>query len=381
MSRLVAMLSVVLGATSVVACTYCDPGSLKILTLRQEARSAKLVAVVRPSNPRLVGEQGMTDLVVEQLLKNDSKQADPKSILLNRWIPVDNRKPAKLLVFVDVTPQFDPYRGVPLKGADMGAYLKLALKLDDRDRNASLKFYFQYLDHTDPDVAADAFLEFAKASDAEIADVARQLDPAKIRQLLTNPKTPADRVGLYGYLLGATGGATDVTLLEKMIRETDPANASSLSGLLGGQVALNSKTGWAATIGVIAEDQSPYQHKLAALGTLRFYQVSQPKAYRAAILEGMRAVVRRGDMADMAIEDLRRWGWWDLSDDIIACHGKATHSAPLVKNAIIRYAVTSKDRPSREFLTKLRKTDAALVDEIEESVSAEKPSKTTDKSP
>ena len=137
----------------------------------------------------------MTDLVVEQLLKNDSKQADPKSILLNRWIPVDNRKPAKLLVFVDVTPQFDPYRGVPLKGADMGAYLKLALKLDDRDRNASLKFYFQYLDHTDPDVAADAFLEFAKASDAEIADVARQLDPAKIRQLLTNPKTPADRVG------------------------------------------------------------------------------------------------------------------------------------------------------------------------------------------
>lgn len=379
MCRILVVALTLLGGTTLFACTYCDPGSLKISTFRQEARTAKIVAVVRPSNPRLVGEQGMTDLVVEQLLKNDAKVADPKSIVLNRWIPVDNRKPAKLLVFVDVNPQFDPYRGVPLKGTEVGAYLKSAMKLDDKDRTGSLKFYFNYLDHVDPDVSADAFLEFAKASDSEIADVAKLLDATKIRVLLTNPKTPADRLGLFGYLLGATGESKDVALLEKLIRETDPNTSNALSGLLGGLIALNPRTGWKTAIGIVQDEKTPYQNKLAALGTLRFFQVSQGKTARPMIIEGMRAVANRGDMADMAIEDLRRWAWWDLSEEIVALYGKKTHSAPLVKNSIIRYAVTCKDRVSMAFLENVRKTDAALVEEIEESVAADKLLKTPGK--
>ncbi|WP_020469253.1 hypothetical protein [Zavarzinella formosa] len=379
MPRLIAGLTMFLGATSVFACTYCDPGSLKVSTLRQEARSAKVVVVVRPVNPRLVGEQGMTDLVVEQLLKNDSKQVDPKLLVLNRWIPVDARKPSRLLVFVDVTPQFDPYRGVPLRGTDVGGYLKEAMKLDDRDRNASLKFYFQYLDHADPDVASDAFLEFAKATDAEIADVCKHLEAAKIRQLLTNPKTPADRLGLYGFLLGATGTAKDVNVLVKLIRETDASASNALSGLLGGLISLDPKAGWQMTIGMISDEKIPYQHKLAAMGTLRFFQICQPKNFRPQILEGMRAIVRRGDMADMAVEDLRRWGWWDLSDEVLAQYGKPTHAAPLVKNSIIRYAITCRDTSSKEFLTRTRRTESTLVDEIEESLASEKPPPTNSK--
>ena len=367
MTRLTAGFALVLGSTSLFACSYCDPGSLKISTLRQEGRSAKLIAVVRPANPRLVGEQGVTDLVVERLLKNSSGQADPKQFLLNRWMPVDPKKPAHLLVFVDVTPQFDPYRGLPLKGAGVGDYLQQAMKLDDQDRPACLTFYFAHLDAADPDVAADAFLEFAKATDREIADVCRHLEPKKVRKLLADPKTPVERLGLFGYLLGATGDAADAAALAKMVREADAATAPALSGLLGGLIALDPKTGWATTVGLIADDKTPYQHKLAAMGTLRFFQTCQPKAHRADILAGMKAVVQRGDMADMAVEDLRRWGWWDLTAVVLAQYGKPTHAAPLVKNAILRYAITCRDEPSLALVRAARLADATLVADIEES--------------
>ena len=53
----------------------------------------------------------------------------------------------------------------------------------------------------------------------------------------------------------------------------------------------------------------------------------------------MATVVARGDMADMAIEDLRRWKWWDLTKSRLwdSTTSRPTR-APLVKNAILRYA-------------------------------------------
>lgn len=354
------------------ACTYCDPNSLKTSTFRQEARSAKLVAVVRPTNPRLVGEQGVTDLVIEQLIKNDSKQQDPKMILLQRWIPVDPKKPLSLLIFADAVPQFDPYRGVPLKGNEVAGYLQKAMKLDELDRMAMLKFYFGYLDHADPDIAADAFLEFAKATDQEVADVSKQLDVKKIRELITNPKTPIERIGLYGFLLGAAGTSNDTALLTKLIQQCDAERSAALGGLLGGLISLDANVGWKTTISIIENDQSPYQHKLAAMGTLRFFQVCQPKLYRTQIITGMKAIVQRGDMADMAIEDLRRWKWWDLTSTIVEQYGKSTHTAPLVKHAILRYALTCQDEQSMKLVASVKANDPKLIEELIEATQLEK---------
>jgi len=79
------------------------------------------------------------------------------------------------------------------------------------------------------------------------------------------------------------------------------------------------------------------------------------------------------DMADMAIEDLRRWKWWDLTRHILAQYGKPTHAAPLVKNAILRYALTCPDADSAAFVKALRVSEPALVREVEESLEFERP--------
>ena len=56
------------------------------------------------------------------------------------------------------------------------------------------------------------------------------------------------------------------------------------------------------------------------------------------------AAARR--LADQAIEDLRRWGYWDLTTDVLAQYSKPTHAAPIVRRSIVRYALRPGDEPS-----------------------------------
>ena len=87
----------------------------------------------------------------------------------------------------------------------------------------------------------------------------------------------------------------------------------------------------------------------------------------------MAVLIDQGDMADLAIEDLRRWHWWDLSRLILAKYPKPTHAAPIVRKAIIRYALCSPDPESAEFIKAMRQNRSDLVTQIEDALEFEKP--------
>jgi len=374
MSRRAVCLLALLATPAAQACTYCDPSNLRLQTLRQEARTSKFVVAGTLANPRLVGDNGVTDLNVEQVPKDDPALGKRKTLTLPRWIPVDAKKPPRVLVFFDVYEgKLDPFRAATLRGAAVPDYLKAALALDDRDRVASLLFYFRHLDSPDPDVATDAFLEFAKATDQEIGAVGPKLDPAKIRKLMADPKTPPERLGLYAFLLGACGTKADADALSALIDRPDERAATALSGLLGGLIELRPEDGWKRAVAILEDPKRPYQDKLAALGTLRFFHGFRPAENRRPILAGMAAVVARGDMADMAVEDLRRWQWWDLTKLVLAQYGKSTHAAPLVKNAILRYALSCPAAEATAFVKAVEAADPAAVREVRESLEFERP--------
>jgi hypothetical protein len=358
------------------ACTYCDPANQKLQTFRQEARACKFVVIGTLTNPRLVGDSGFTDLSVDYVVKDDPALAKQKTLTLPRWTLIDAKKPPKMLVFFDVYEgKLDPFRGVTLRGTEMRSYLRGALELDDRDRVKSLLYYFRHLDSADPDVAADAFLEFAKATDQEVGAVGPKLEPAKLRRLLTDPKSPAERLGLFAFLLGACGTKSDADSLAAMANKSDERTAGALGGVLGGLIEIRPETGWKRAIEILEDAKRPYPDKLAVLGTLRFFQAYRPADYRKPVLAGMAAVVTQGDMADMAIEDLRRWKWWDLTNEVLAQFGKPTHAAPLVKNAILRYALCCPEPAAAAFVKEARASNPGWVREIEDSLAFERPRK------
>jgi hypothetical protein len=263
----------------------------------------------------------------------------------------------------------DPSYGVPAPAAVV-EYVKAAAALDDSDPAKRLGFFFRHLSSADPTIAADAFAEFARAPDAEILKAAPGFDPAAVRKLIADPDTPVERLGVFAFLLGACGGPADAAFLAGMLRQSPlPERASAaFGGLLAGYILLAPKDGWAFAAAALADEKRPYSERLSAIGTVRFLQSTRGAECRAEVLRCCAALLPHGDLADQAIEDLRRWGWWDLTADVLAQFGKPSHAAPLVRRCIVRYAITCPKDEAKQFLAAVRRSDPKLVKDVEDAM-------------
>jgi len=361
----------ILFASVLDACSFCQGSIQKRLTLRQEAAQAKLIVCGPLTNPRLDPDNpvrgGMTDLTIEQIVKSDPWLKDRKFITLPRYVFVDAKNPPRYLIFCDVfKDKFDPYRGDPIKGDALIPYLKGVIALEGKGPVPLLKYCFQHLDSPDESIAVDAFLEFAKASDQDVSAVAKELQPAKLRKLLADPNTPIERLGVFAFLLGACGTSQDAEFLSKMLHDGSERSKTAFSGLLGGYIELQPAEGWKLVASILTDPKRPLSDRLNVLSTVRFFQTCKPTEVKPTILSLYQKVVEQGDLADLVVEDLRRWQWWDLTDTITKSFDLRTHQSQLVRRAIVRYALSCPGESAKMFVAKVRKSDATLVQEIEE---------------
>src|SRR5262249_40317757 len=155
------------------------------------------------------------------------------------------------------------YRGRPVTSSAVLDYLEKAKGLQGKDRTQVLLHYFQYLDHRDPTVAGDAFLEFAKSSDQEIGQAARHLAPDNLRGLLDDPKTPPERLGIFALLLGACGSERDAQQLRAMIERPTDRTVAALDGLLGGYIHLRPREGWDLVVAILADPRRSFAERYA----------------------------------------------------------------------------------------------------------------------
>jgi hypothetical protein len=355
------------------ACSLC--GGLNQLTLRQEMDRARMVLYGTLSNPRLGadGQAGTTDFRVLKVLKYDPVLGERKGIQLNRYLPVlDPRDPPRFVVFCDVVNgKIDPYRGRAVRGGAVLDYLEGAGAVRGKDRVQALLYYFPFLTTEDQVVADDAFLEFARSTDQEIGEVGRRLAPEQLRRLVQDPRTPTSRLGLFAFMLGACGDARDAALLRTMIERPTDRTAGALDGLLCGYISLRPADGWDLVARALADGRRPITERLAVSRTLRFFHSWKPAESRAHVLRGLGVMVADGDLADLAVEDLRRWKVWDLTDAVLAQYGKASHAAPIVKRTIGRYALCCPLPQARRFVQELRRQDPGMVRDLEEALSFE----------
>jgi hypothetical protein len=358
------------------ACSICQANLQQAQSFRVDAAQAKLVLYGTLQNPNLVGTNGTTELHIEAVFKNDPFLNNAKVVVLPRYIPVsDPKDPPKFVVFCDVyNNKLDPYRGVPVKSDAVVEYLKGALALDGKDRTQALLYYFRYLENPEAEVAADAFLEFAKANDQEIGAVASKLAPEKLRGWVKDPKTPAYRLNVYSLMLGACGGEPDAALLRSLLQNPTEQTTNALDGILAGYIQLRPQEGWDLAVNLLRDTSKPFPMRYAILRTLRFYHGWKAEETRPKVLLGMGALLPEEDIADVAIEDLRRWQMWDLTTEVLAQYGKKSHSAPIMRRAILRYALCSAPvKPeAAAFVAERRRTEPALLKEVEDSLQFEK---------
>ncbi len=370
------LLTVALGVTAVEACSLCEGGLLqRSPTFRQEAKLAMARVIVHGeiANPRTSGTglTGQTDFLIKTTLRNDPEMKGKKSLILPRYLPIsDKDKPPQYLLFCDIEKnKLDPYRGILVQSASTVTYVKKALALDPKDPVANLVFFFGYLDDADPEVSKDAFYEYASANDADLAKAAPKLDAGKLRKWLEDAKTPSARISVYALLLGACGKDSDITLLRTLLDSKEERNTAAADGLLAGYMQKKPTEGWALLNATLADGRKPLLLRLAVLRALRFYNGSQPKETRPHLIKVMKTLIDQGELADLAIEDLRLWQIWDLTGDVMKLHGRKGIDSPLMQKAIIRYALcATPTKESRDLLAKCRKDDPESVQDVEEGL-------------
>jgi hypothetical protein len=71
-------------------------------------------------------------------------------------------------------------------------------------------------------------------------------------------------------------------------------------------------------------------------------------------------------MADFAIEDLRKWQRWELSDKVLDLFDQETHNVPVIRRAILRYALRCPNSRATAFVREQRRLDPDYVNDAEE---------------
>ncbi|MBI3408310.1 MAG: hypothetical protein HY040_08135 [Planctomycetes bacterium] len=373
-----AILTALLGwlwcSTQAPACPFCAEN--RGPTLIGEFEQADMVLFGTLKNPKL-GDgglgQGTTDLEIEVVLKDHEFIKGKKVITLPRYV---NQLKNKFLVFCEVYKgKADSYRGVEvLPDSDIIKYLQGALERKSKTEEERLRFCFEYLNSPDAEVSQDAYREFAKAEYKEYANMARKLPADTIAGWLRDEKTPAYRYGLYASLLGHCGNAEHAKLLRSMIDDPEKYKSSGIDGLLAGYMILEPKEGLALVTSILSDGKNDFQLRYPALRTLRFLWDQRPDLVESKkILGCMGLILQSGDMADFAIEDLRKWKRWEFTEQILDLYGKKSHDVNTVKRSIVRYALRSPEPRATSFIQEQRRLNNTWVNDLDEILNLDDP--------
>ena len=332
-----------------------------------------------PTNPQLdpaAEFRGTTDLQIETVVKDHAFLAGRKTITLNRYISVDPKNPVKYLVFCDIfNGKLDAYRGVALKpDSRIAEYLKGSLKIKDKDTPTKLAYFFQYLDSAELDVASDAFAEFANADYKDFRVVADKLPPDTILKWLKDENTPASRFGLYGSMLGHCGKEEHAKTLRALLDDPMKRFASGIDGMLAGYVMLDPKGGWQYVRGVLKDSSKEFLLRYAALRCARFFWDYRADALpKQDLVDAVALLIDQDDIADLAIEDLRKWKRWELTDKILGLFEKKSHDIPIIRRSILRFALNAPKENAKacDFVDAQKKKDAEWVKDVDELLQLE----------
>lgn len=382
------------------ACPFCGAQGQ---TLAGEVAQADLIVVGVLRNPRRnVDDTGrdITELHITSIIKDHPYLAGRKVVLLPHYRNPDDPD-AKVMVFAGVYPPlkqnaqaalvsgalladfsqhiFDPYRGDPIgtKG-ELADYLQGAIAARDKPVPQRLRYHFDYLDSHDLSISSDAFLEFGNAEYKDVKELAPTLPADKILGWLRDKSTPPAHVGLYGLLIGHCGKRTDAAAIREILdSEPNKLYSSGMDGLMAGYILLDPDEGWKFLTGIVEDPASEFTVRYAALRTLRFFWEYRPDVVPMDRLKALYGTfLSQVDIADMAIEDMRKWKSVAMNEQIVALGKLPSHlDSTFIRRALIKYLLTTAagESSAQALLNDLRAKMPDAVKAAEESVQNEIP--------
>jgi hypothetical protein len=158
-----------------------------------------------------------------------------------------------------------------------------------------------------------------------------------------------------------------------MLDDPQKRVSTGVDGILAGYALLAPKDGWDYIKGILGDPKKEFMLRYAGLRSVRFFWESRPDVYEKKVLrDGILQLLDQSDIADLAIEDLRKWKQTDLVEQVLALNDKSSHNIPIVRRSILRFALSCpKDAKAAAFVQTLRKKDPEYVKDVEELLKLE----------
>ncbi|HMP17297.1 MAG TPA: hypothetical protein PKD72_09760, partial [Gemmatales bacterium] len=261
-----------------LGCILCTSQGMP---LTKEISAARLVVYGRITDARLGpdGITGTSELLVEQTLHGDASLIKNQRLILPRYVPPVAG--VKYIIFLDIASgQLDPYRSIVCSTNRLVEYIQKMPKFTgagtSAERQARLRYTFDYFQDAEPELAADAYKEWSIADNTDVAAIATQMDANRLRRWLLDPKTPPHCLSLYSYLLGASGTSADTEMLKRLAQSPPDARFhGALDGILSGIQQKQPEEVWPLARAILRDSQRNFTERYAVLRFTRFLKEVQ----------------------------------------------------------------------------------------------------------
>ena len=376
-----------------VCCPFCD-GQGK--TLLGDAEMADFIAVgsLKEVHEGKTADEDSTKFVIDTVIKDNALRGAKKEVILPRFLADPSEGKNRYLVYCNVyQKKLDP-SNIVIVGTNgaVAKYLTGMLELQTKSApiEKRLLFAFDYLDSADKEVSNDAYKEFANASYKEYAGIAKTLPADRIAKWMKDEEnTPAFRLGLYGSMLGHCGKEEHAALLRSLVDDPEKRAGSGVDGILAGYVMLKPKEGWQYVRSILGDRKNDFMFRYAALRAARFFHDNRTDLVKKEdVAEGISQMLPQHDISDLAIEDLRKWERWEMTDRVLALQEKRifglfhqpAYDTPIVRRAMLRFALSAEKHvagAAAAYVAEQRKSNPAAVKDSEEILRLEQPTPAT----
>jgi hypothetical protein len=348
-------------AQRAVACPFCAAVSQ---TFSEEIASMDAVVIARLVEAPPINQSSQSDEVpkakfqIEQVVKGQGL-VDTKRLIETIYFGDAPKGKSFLLMGVD-PPKL--MWSTPLAVTDRSRAYITQLASVPKEGADRLAFFQNHLEDAEEMLARDAYDEFAKSPYEVVQALKPKMKHDQLTTWIKDPNVPASRRRLYLTMLGVCGGEKDLPLLEEMLRSDDRKVKGGLDAMIGCYLTLKGADGMPLIENLfLKNEKAEYADTYAAIMALRFHGTETDIIPRERILQGLRHMLERPQLADLVIPDLARWEDWSQMERLVKLFKEADEKSSWVRVPVINYLRACPLPESKKFIDELEKVDPAAV--------------------
>lgn len=345
-----------------VACPFCSASSQ---TLSEEIATMDAVVIAQLEKLPPAPKPGDTSDVVPKATFKIVQIVKGQSLLARKplveTVYFGDAKPGKRFLITGVGPENIQW-STPLSLSERAEKYLLTLPKLPKGGAERLEFFQEHLEDKDDLLARDSYDEFAKSPYEAVQALKPKMKHDQLIAWIKDPNVPASRRRLYLTMLGVCGTPDDVVLLENYVKSSDRKERAGLDALIACYLMLKGPAG----VGLVEDlylknHNAEYADTYAAIMALRFHGNDVKVIPKARIVEALRHMLDRPNLADLVIPDLAKWEDWTSMGKLVKLFKEADEKTSWVKVPVVNYLRACPLPEAKTQLKELEKLDPESV--------------------